>query len=500
MPRPSLRELLDKAGRGDADAQEQLGIVYAAGQGVTQDYRNAAEWFRKAADQGNANAQHNLGALYLKGRGVTQDSAEAVKWYRKAADQGLPIAQFFLGMCCMDGRGVAPDAAEAVKWYTKAADQGNDDAQFILGVCYASGDGVPQDYAEAAKWYRKAADQGNNEAQYNLGHAYLNGEGVAQDSAEAVKWFHKAADQGNDDAQTNLDALLELETRSEQSGWQAHYQAEMQRLLQSLKDSGCTVKEAEPSPTGRLTATFVPARREHPTSTQTDTTEKKENISNTPKAPKAPPTEPITKFEVYDDGTLREVGFPEAETREEFYESTTYFWEDSPADLAEAMNQCEPLAWEVRSIYSDIRKQLQAKIHSAEDQAGPDMVIMSALKAALKSMPEDPEEGVEGWLLGVDKEYFENVITKRINEWFSKEPDWSQEEDYLPKTQTAQGAALEYFQNMDGKSRERLGVEVIEGEGPWSTYYAANLRGDIEKANTAAESAGLPVRFVAHKD
>ena len=45
-----------------------------------------------------------------------------------------------------------------------------------------------------------------------------------------------------------------------------------------------------------------------------------------------------------------------------------------------------------------------------------------------------------------------------------------------------------------------LGVEQIEGDRPGSTYYAAELRGDIDEANRAAEAAGIAVRFSAAKD
>ena len=45
---------------------------------------------REHAAKGEASAQFNLGLMYAKGQGVTQDYAEAVRWYRKAADQGLP--------------------------------------------------------------------------------------------------------------------------------------------------------------------------------------------------------------------------------------------------------------------------------------------------------------------------------------------------------------------------------------------------------------------------
>ena len=143
----TLRLLIQfpRAWSGEPDGQCSLGVMYAKGEGVAQDYAEAVKWFRRAAEQGLAAAQNNLGASYDKGEGVAQDYAEAVKWYRRAAEQGL------------------------------AAAQNN------LGGMYDKGDGVVQDYAEAGKWYRLAAEQGLAEAQLNLGLMYYKGEGVGQD-------------------------------------------------------------------------------------------------------------------------------------------------------------------------------------------------------------------------------------------------------------------------------------------------------------------------------
>ena len=161
-------------------------------------------WYRIGANLGFAGAQYNLGLCYANGQGVAQDYAWAVKWFRKAAEQGLAKAQYDLGVCYYYGRGVAQDYAEAVKWYRKAAEQGDAEAQNNLGECYANGEGVPKDDNEAVKWFRKAAEQGNDKAQYNLGVCYHNGNGVARDYAEAVKWFRKAAAQGYAEARDEL--------------------------------------------------------------------------------------------------------------------------------------------------------------------------------------------------------------------------------------------------------------------------------------------------------
>jgi TPR repeat protein len=85
---PSPAEIRIKAEQGDAAAQFSLGAIYAKGQGVAQDYAEAAKWYRKAAEQGYTPAQCKLGTMYVQGHGVTRDYAEAVKWYRKASEQG----------------------------------------------------------------------------------------------------------------------------------------------------------------------------------------------------------------------------------------------------------------------------------------------------------------------------------------------------------------------------------------------------------------------------
>ncbi len=44
-------------------AQYNLGVMYANGQGVPKDEKQAVVWYRKAAEQGYADAQHNLGLM-----------------------------------------------------------------------------------------------------------------------------------------------------------------------------------------------------------------------------------------------------------------------------------------------------------------------------------------------------------------------------------------------------------------------------------------------------
>jgi len=219
-PSPAAKWYRKAAEQGHADAQNNLGVMYATGKGVTQNNIEAVKWFRKAAQQGHADAQNNLGWMYAAGKGVTQNDIEAAKWFRKAAQQGHVQAQNNLGVMYATGKGVTQDYVEAAKWYRKAAQQGYAQAQYNLGVRYDNGEGVTQDDVEAAKWFRKAAEQGHTDAQNNLGWMYATGKylggmyatgkGVTQDDVEAAKWFRKAAEQGHADAQNLLGMMYTL--------------------------------------------------------------------------------------------------------------------------------------------------------------------------------------------------------------------------------------------------------------------------------------------------
>jgi len=62
--------------------------MYDLGQGVVQDYKEAAKWYRKSAEQGLAAAQFALGAMYANGDGVIRDNVYAHMWWSIAASNG----------------------------------------------------------------------------------------------------------------------------------------------------------------------------------------------------------------------------------------------------------------------------------------------------------------------------------------------------------------------------------------------------------------------------
>lgn len=115
--------LLAKANAGDAAAQVQVGECYERGQNVERDGKQAAEWYRKAADQKSASGELHLAELYRDGDGKSfpHDMEQAAAWYRKAADQGDAGAQGTLGLLYTLGQGVPQSDADAYFWLDLAA-------------------------------------------------------------------------------------------------------------------------------------------------------------------------------------------------------------------------------------------------------------------------------------------------------------------------------------------------------------------------------------------
>lgn len=57
------------------------------------DYQQAIKIWEVLASQGNADAQNNLGVMYAKGIGIPRNDPEALKWFRLAAAQGVEFAK-----------------------------------------------------------------------------------------------------------------------------------------------------------------------------------------------------------------------------------------------------------------------------------------------------------------------------------------------------------------------------------------------------------------------
>ena len=170
-----------------------------------KDYQKAFSEWKVSAEAGLADAQFDLGVLYAHGLGVRQDLGEAERLYQRSAEQGYPDAEFALGEMYSRGWSAgARDQANAMRWLQL---ENNGDTSMPTGDWDSIADyGQPKDQKQAAYWYRRAAEQGLAEAQYSLGRLYATGKGVPHDEEQATMWVRAAASQGFPAAEARLGA------------------------------------------------------------------------------------------------------------------------------------------------------------------------------------------------------------------------------------------------------------------------------------------------------
>jgi len=121
-------------------------------------YRDAMEWYLKAAEYNDAEAMRQIGYMYEYGEGVPVDYEKAVFWFEKAAELGSAAAMTDLGYMYYEGNGVPMDKENALFWFEKGAEAGNFAAMVETANMYVDGDGVEMNYDKARQWYKRAKE------------------------------------------------------------------------------------------------------------------------------------------------------------------------------------------------------------------------------------------------------------------------------------------------------------------------------------------------------
>ena len=76
---------------GRRGGEYNLGSCTSNGQGVAQDYAQALDWFRKAADQGNADAQCNLGSMYATATASRRTTRRPLRGSARPPTRATPL-------------------------------------------------------------------------------------------------------------------------------------------------------------------------------------------------------------------------------------------------------------------------------------------------------------------------------------------------------------------------------------------------------------------------
>lgn len=196
------KKLSQLADRNDPKALNNIGWLWARGQGgVKQDFKEAMLWWKQAARHGYTPAMNNVGLLYAQGNGVKQNYEEAFKWWMRAAERGDAWAMNAVGDLYENGQGVERNYELALSWYKEAAREGDPMGLWNVGNLTEQGLGTTADPAAALDWYRQAAEKGYAPAMHSLGALYARGRGTTADPVEAFALLSLAAQRfGPEDA------------------------------------------------------------------------------------------------------------------------------------------------------------------------------------------------------------------------------------------------------------------------------------------------------------
>lgn len=171
------------------------------------DFETARKIWEDLAKNGDAQAMNNLGVIYDQGKGVEPDAGRAAHWFAESANAGNPSGMANYGRLLEQGRGVPANLAEAARWFDMAARQGQPEAQYNLGYLYEHGHGVKKDDEAAAAWYSRAAASRQKDALARLGHFYRIGKGVEKNESRANLLLYAGAMEGSTAAIEELEAL-----------------------------------------------------------------------------------------------------------------------------------------------------------------------------------------------------------------------------------------------------------------------------------------------------
>jgi TPR repeat protein len=183
-------DALQKAERGDVDAQQYVALAYQDGLGVKQDECAAIEWYQKAAAAGSAPAMSAIGVMFE----VRQEYAMAFEWYSRAARNRDAHAIYRLAIMYQEGLNVTRDRGKAVRLLEDAAWLDSSDAQHYLGLLYFQGERVPQSYVTSYAWLTIAAAKGARYARTReLIEKHLSPQQLAEARKLSSEWADKLA-------------------------------------------------------------------------------------------------------------------------------------------------------------------------------------------------------------------------------------------------------------------------------------------------------------------
>jgi hypothetical protein len=202
---------------------------------------------------------------------------------------------------------------------------------------------------------------------------------------------------------------------------------------------------------------------------------------------------PFYFFEVAEYGTLSDPGVPEPKLRADVFQSLSPGFIRSADDVISEIDGCTPLASHFSILAEEHLASIEAELEDEDSDLG--FIKRRRLAFLAAALQGDPDTGWRDWVAhegdaGLDG--FKEII----QDWLDAPVEWD-EAEWFDSGWSGQSAALGFFSDLDAQVCKALGVVIIEGDRPGSSYYAAELRDEIANANQAARTLGLAFRFRA---
>ena len=180
----------------DPQALGALGMSYAVGVHVPENFATALRLLKRAAEKGFVEILIEAGQAYQSGadsigRAVIQNEAFGFACLKAAAEFGHPIAQYMTACALMEGVGVEIDAPKAATYVKLAAAQDLGEAVLLLAGLYGNGQGVDVDPEAAVECYERAAAMGFIQAELALALIYAEGTIVPANKTRAAEHLER---------------------------------------------------------------------------------------------------------------------------------------------------------------------------------------------------------------------------------------------------------------------------------------------------------------------
>lgn len=169
-PEYAFNFFLQAANRGDARAQNRVGLCYRDGCGIQKNVKIAYDFFTLSAKGNFKWGIYNMAYCLAFGEGTEKNINLAISLLKKKSVKSLPCAMHLLGICYSFLTETKRNKILLQYWLKKASRKGNADSMLELGIKYLNAN----DLEKAKYWIIQADQNGNVNAKYIYSRYFLS--------------------------------------------------------------------------------------------------------------------------------------------------------------------------------------------------------------------------------------------------------------------------------------------------------------------------------------